>query len=607
MGTTIIDKTKPAAPRYVFEEPPSFKKAIDGQRWAETEVERWHIGYRGLCGRHYFHLTQRMIKDGTEGRLIRPRYREDDEPIFKQIEKTRADGKMLMWLSRREFGKSTILGSEVGYCSAVFPGCVQNVTSADKDRIFSFFNENLLTCVNHMHPLLKPETLNQNNTRDRIYLKLGYETLNERGLREIAESHVFGVETNEKPKSPMNFSGKRLKTGLLDEVALHERLTALIKSANGTVMKGTQRTGLLLFAGTVEEGIKNENIVKLNQLYADKEILDLDVIFTPYYHGLHLNPDGTSDHKKAQEWWENKAEQLSKAKDPSALLAFKKNYPPSIEVALELGGGGTLPAEVIEQVNEQAIFLRNNRDKINIKSCHLVQVGGGKVEARISESGKMRILESPKENVEYIAGTDPIPIANMASEEGSKFVTIVYSMPARTPVAIYAERNFDPMITVRNVIMLCDYYNKAKNMVEFNQGEALILAIKQEGRRDLLSGQPYKSGLAVKVSTNIKVLGYRKVGSDKTVEVLHRLFVDWLLKCVKNIYFEELLEDIPLYLVGNTDFIDALLAALLLENERMKSSAVVQAANQKFKTFTYLEQQGNKTVWKKAKIPIKNI
>ena len=85
----ILDKTK-SSPKWVSPGPvPIFKTTLEADRYWAEEKRRWREGYGDgyahICGMHYFYLTQGKLKDGSDGDIITPKYRDGDEWIITEL------------------------------------------------------------------------------------------------------------------------------------------------------------------------------------------------------------------------------------------------------------------------------------------------------------------------------------------------------------------------------------------------------------------------------------------------------------------------------------------------------------------------------------------
>src|SRR3989304_226785 len=132
-GPIIIDKISAPASKFVFKPHPlqkDFKTTVAWQSYWEKEKVRWVEGYGGLNGHHYMYLSQWKMKMGAAQEIGPPLWREDDEYIFGEIEEAERLRQELLWLSRREYGKTSLLSYESWRTSRLFPNSTQLITSS---------------------------------------------------------------------------------------------------------------------------------------------------------------------------------------------------------------------------------------------------------------------------------------------------------------------------------------------------------------------------------------------------------------------------------------------------------------------------------------------
>ena len=572
-GLTIIDGTAPPSSKFVFTPHPQekdFKTELLYQKYWEEEKRRWIEGYGGLCGAHYQYLSQWKIKIGARQEVGEPVWREDDEPIFEEIERCERTKKELLWFSRREFGKTSIFAFTAYRQNRLYPSSTQILTSSDKNKIFTIFGEKVIDIIGtkdtkgYLHPSIAPKVERINATKQEMMVAMSYP----RKDGGIHMGRMWGIETTDGPRSPQNVSSKRATFIGIDEVGLHNRRQAVIGSARPALVTDEVRDGLLMMCGTIEAGIPSESLMELQEMVRiANETGDTTVLFTPYSHGMYLT-NGHGDRKKAEEWWNKEYDKLEKAGDRIGLMNFEKNYPPDLETALGIGGAGALPPDIMAKVADQSKVII--REKVSIQPYTLFVDPDKKngIEAKIDKRGGLTlILEHPQEGVNYLSGIDPITgtSADM-SDERSKHAHVVYKPTANTIVAVYLERHLDMEHLYRNSLMLQQYYNNCTAMVETNAGALLIDNYKKEGNLSFLSPTPKK--LTVKMPKQMHGKGYRKL--DNIDVFLHNMLVKHLREYAHNIWFLDLINEIPLYLKGNTDILDAFLAVLLEEEEEVR-------------------------------------
>lgn len=595
-GITIIDGSAAPSPRFVFTPHPEekeFKRAVEYQKYWETEKMRWIEGHQGLCGAHYQYLSQWKIKIGAQQMVGVPLWREDDEPVFQEIELCEQTKKELLWFSRREFGKTSIFAFTAYRQGRLYPSSSQVLTSSDKNKIFSIFGEKIIDILGtkdrkgYLHPAIAPKIININNTKQEMMAALSYPSKD--GHEHIGR--MWGIETTDTPKSPQNVSSKRAMFIGIDEVGLHNRRQALIGSARPALVTNGIRDGLLMMCGTIEAGIPSDSLMELQEMVRiAEETGDGRVLFTSYHNGMFMT-NGYSDKKKAKEWWEKECEKLEKAGDRVGLMNFMKNYPPDLETALGIGGAGALPPDVMAKVVDQSKIIIKEKPPIQPHTLYLSQDTRNGVEAKLDrKGGKVLILEHPQEGVKYLSGIDPITgtSADM-SEARSEHAHVIYKPTAQTIVAVYVERHLDMEHLYRNSLMLQKYYNECSAMVETNAGALLIDNYKKEGNLSFLSNTPKK--LTVKMPKQMHGKGYRKL---ENIDVfLHNMLVNHLRQFTQNIWFQKLIAELPLYLKGNTDILDAFLAVLLEEEEEVrKFKNVTKEVRKREKRVPYYDSQG---------------
>ncbi len=545
----IIDNTKDPACPYRYTPIPVFRTTYEQQAYLAEEKRRWLEGYNGLTGKHYFYLSQCKIKHGTSGAFIRPYFRDVDMWMFEAIDKAISMNYDLGIIKRREIGLTSVgAGCLPNYYMRVYPGSTSIMTSCDKPRIFRAFEDKTAIVYDNLHDDIKPIEVRRNQTKESVYLKTRMKVRLDSGEIEVRESDIFCSET---VKNPSAFSSIRCKYGFYDEFPLHTNRENLLSSSRSCFMEGTKRTGFLLWGGTVEEGIKNETLTELKKIIADSKNSETLIFFVEAWMGLQefMSPNGWSNKEKGVEWVEKKREQLLKLDSKVEYLAFKKNYPLTIDEAVEIGNDGTLPPEVVAKLNEQQKRIMNEPPPITN-----YDIEGGIAKPNPIK-GKFVILAHPQKGFTYIAGTDPIPFGDNNLSDGSDYAIAIKCRETDTYVAYYMERNMNSDLVVSNSIALQDYYFGAKTMLEMNMGGVTLKTYEDLGRKDLLADKP--SSLGIKFANAKNTKGYFK--NDKMAQMGNNLLIKYLIHHSDNIWFMKLIEELGKYLVGNTDLLDAVI------------------------------------------------
>ncbi len=590
----IIDNTKDRACPYRYRPIPIFRTNYEQLAFWAEEKRRWHEGYNGLTGKHYFYLSQCKIKHGTSGAFIRPIFRDVDMWIFESIDKAISIGYDLGVIKRREVGLTSIgAGCLPSYYMRVFAGSTSIMTSCDKPRIFRAFEDKTAVVYDNLHPDIKPKEVRRNQTKESVYLKVRLKERLESGEVEERESDIQCSETVTNPSA---FSSIRCKYGFFDEFPLHTNREAMLSSSRPCFMEGTKRTGFLLWGGTVEHGIKNETLSELRGIVGDSKNSKTLIFFAEAWMGLgeFMSPNGWSDKEAGIRWIEQEIERLDKLDSKTELLAFKKNYPLTLEDALEMSDEGIFPPEVVAKINEQQKRLMNTPPPVTN-----YDIEGGVANPNPAK-GKFTILEHPKRGFTYISGTDPIPFASNNINDGSDYAIVIKCMETDSYVAYYAERNMNSDIVVSNAIKLQEYYFGAKTMLERNVGGVVLEKYKDFGRNDLLADKP--SALGIKFADPKTTKGYYK--NDKISQRGNDLLIKYLLGHADTIWFKRMLDELGGYLTTNTDLIDAVLACEIYDANivRKKARNMVAPVVKQIPYMTRGSDGKTKVVWKDVNV-----
>lgn len=587
---------------YLKRKPSETASDIDKKRFWEQEYERWHKGYKGLTGYHYFFLTQCRIKS-AEGTEIIPFWRDVDEFIFEQYDKAIQQQADIIYVKRREVGLTTIFGGVIPICnSLIHAGSNNLITSADKDRIKNLFLEKTCTIYDNLDTEFQPSRANTRVEGFMFFAKKDTRTSQYTGLK----SSIVCKETVDKPNA---FETYRAKSVFVDEFFLHPKASEVRISAQACVKKGQMKLAPIVMGGscgiTSAEGMK-EGV----KIWQDAEALNIITVFIPGWMGiseapeldsegkptgnvLNFCPNGYSDEKAATEWILKTRERLSKAQDKRAYLTFVKEYPLSIQEVFTSSNEGILPPEVMQNVQQQRIRIMNEPPPV--MTYNLFRLPSGQVKSEPSPSGKFHILEPPRAGEPYLAGSDCLPYNTENIKEGSKYAIAIKKPLANTYVAYYAERNLNADIVIRNCIMLQDYYNRAKTMVETNSAGVTFKIYKDLSRTDLLSKRP--SSLGIQFVDKKESFGYYK--NEKTTQRGIELIIKYLINHCDKIWFQSILDEIPHFPHENTDLVDAMIACEFNDaNLVAKSSHTIKKPDRKI---LVIERNGDgKTIqtWK---------
>lgn len=493
----IIDRINPA-PKWEGVSPkPIFRTTLDRQRWWETEKQRWvegyGEGYSKINGMLYFYLTQGHLKDGSDGTVIRPRYRDCDEWITDIIYDRfwNLNGHVMV-CKRREIGMTSLgAGLLPAYTMRMFPSSTFGMTSCDQDRIGKAYYDKTMVMFDEMDADIKPNKDRSNETKSNIYVRYEWKTSQE-GEEVLRYSDLFAKETNSSDRAGKGFSGTRMRAAYFDEFPLHSRKKLLLGSSQSCVMKGAFQSGLLVAAGTVEDGLTPEQISELRDIIADSKAMNFETIFAPAWWGLFMDENGISDEKKGREWWEKEYERLNNMNDKSFLNAFIKNYPMSLDQVFELAGGSRFDEVALDKVRQQIKI--NNQEKPPINGYRLYD-RGFEVIAEPNKDSPVQILEHPKVDVKYKIGLDAVMTSEL-TQANTKSKQSYFAAIVCKEVDPQSDIQFVPVATMkwrprtreeaeRILCLLVKYYNqygKARIMGELNAGgESVITMLNQMG------------------------------------------------------------------------------------------------------------------------------
>lgn len=499
----IIDKIKKPAAKWVAPPPkPNFKTNLEKERYWQNERIRWREGYGDgyshICGMHYFHLTQGWLKDGSDGTLIRPSYRDWDDIIISEINNAFWNLKNHVGVvKRREIGLTSIgAGLLPAYSMRMFPSSTFGATSCDQTRIFKAFSDKTEVYIKRLDQDIRPlldRTVGykENATKQQVYQKLPWLVKGVDGEPDFEFSDLYAKETSESEKSATGFSGTRLRAAFLDEFPLHNRKAPLLGSMISCVMKQHEQSGLILWGGTVEASITPEQVNELEKLVRNSDALKFNIIFVPAWASLFMDENGVSDEKKGTEWVLSERERLDKLEDKSFLKAFIKNYPLTLDEIFALGGAGRFDEETIEAINNQTkiVIQKPAIPQYNFTSESGIQI------MQPSDKSKIFVLEDVKPNVDYIFGYDGILTSQLTSSDDSNSKLALVGMKGLDPnsdnqfcpILVYSERPKSIEFANKKVVNIIRYFNKygrAKIMGELNAGgEHLVKMLHNEGMK----------------------------------------------------------------------------------------------------------------------------
>lgn len=472
MSITIIDNIKDPSPILELKPKPTFRTEYEREKYWAEEKKRWIEGYNGLPGTFYHAVQEQAIKRRVGGKSIKTIARDCDLWIHEAIRETRKQKKSQFIFKGRGLGLTTIgAGSLPNYFMRVYPGSTCLMTSHIQANISKVFTDKTMVTYDGYDPDIKPSILNKNETKSSVYLKVQIKYKDDNGKIDVASSDLFCKETSDSEKAANGFSGTGAIYGFYDEIALHKRRKSLLQSSIECYKdENGELEGLLLGGGTVEANLSNEDIAELQALINDKDLLNANILFCPFWWGKYM-VNGHSDEKKAMEEWEKTYERLNKSDDKSWLRAHIKNNPRSLDDIFDLADSGRWEDDVSEII--KLTYKDVVQQNIPVTTCKLVDMNSN-IEVITNTTGPVHILEHPKKNIDYWLVIDGVATGKKSGDDDGSNVagTIVKGYdPAGdsyTPVCIYTERPNSVEDSYIALSSQAKYYNKFSGLRGIN-------------------------------------------------------------------------------------------------------------------------------------------
>lgn len=605
--------TKQKSSKFVYEDwaakylinPNATRKEKD--IWWNTEMEFWRTGRFGLTGAQYFFLSQATIKEAT-GLRIKPIWRDLDDLIYQSYDEARNTYWDLMVTKRREAGLSLTFGGVIPvWISLTNPGSTSLLTSADKTRLEEMYKDKTRVIYDGLDDYIRPSVI---STRQSGYLHMG-QLDQKTGAISGLDSKIITRDTVDSPQSLEAFRAMHI---FLDEFFLHPKADVVYRSAQASTKKGFMKVAPIVMGGSAgESSVIGQK--KGAELWRNAETIKMLTVFLPGWMGItaapeldskgketgkiiNFCPNGWSDEKIATDWILRTRDNLNKLEDKSFLDSFIKQYPLDIQEVFSANAKGALPADVMAKLNEQERIILGSPPPI--EKCNLSRDVNEKLQVSPVQNGKILILERFNPLHKYICGMDPIPFVSSKLNDGSDNCIVVKNIDTNRYVAIYKERALDPDIIMHNNILLQDYYGKAKVMIEVNRGGVILDHYKQRNRLDLLAQRPSLLG-------KVFISGERSFGwykNDHTGERANSYIIDYLRKYWDSVYFMEIIEEAKLYLVDNTDIVDAMVSAEIYHRQIIEKGKRDTGPELEVKKIPFIEMVDGRAVrvWKEIRV-----
>lgn len=589
----VLERFDPAKPIHTFTPVPTFRTNLEKERYWEGEFQKWIEGYEGLPPSLYFMVTQGMLKNRITGILERPVCRDVDLYLHARLEIAKKAKRSAGILKGRGVGLSTLFGILANHTMVTKPGSNINMTSKDQPTLAKIFSDKLIVCYENLHPDIRPEEKNRNETKQTSYLAVKSEYVNQFGETKDGVSTIFARETSDSDKSASSFSGSGAALGLYDELPLHRRKNKLLNSSIECYRnpRTKELDGFLIWGGTVEDTLTNEDLMEFKRTVEKSDTWKSDIIFLDCLWGFQ-KPEteytGWTDWENGQIWYEKEMEAFLLKSDDEAIRSFKKNNPRGINDIFELAQGGYWEDDVA------AIAKKHYEELTSIPESKMPLVTGNvfrdnkKANFVGNSKGFCEVIEPPKAGVKYFIGVDGAAsqenTTNSSEKDRSKVsatVMKIYEGPESlnfAPVCQYTELPKQMEKCYEVLTALAVWYN-AKVHIESNQGQAtgIVTYFINQGLEE------YLFALQSEVGT-YKLKKKAIYGQYRTEQILSKqidLGNIYLRKYCKDIFIPSLLFEIAF--ANHTDnfdrlssFLTVLAIAWPLINKPIKKENTIQ-------------------------------
>ena len=577
----IASRKETRKPKFVYKGIPEMIDADDRFEWYQREFDRWENGYkeRGveLNGFQYYHCTATKMSDEM-GAIITPWWRDADELITEGYYRAKDRFYDQLIPKRRGIGLSGLYANtHPERMSKIYPGSTNLLTSADKGRVDSLFQDKFYVGWLNEDPLIQSsqKAISRHGTNVQMDLQpRNFERKSESDPAWRKEvSKILCRQTSDKPADVAAFESQRAVSLLVDEIMLHRRADGVLRSNQATLNRGQRKMFPIVMGGSAGEA-ETEGLEVCKRLLKNSG-KTIEVTFVsgalgineaPEYDEVTGNPtgriinfcvNGWSDQEGAMEYILKRRDWLNEHA-PEDLMAYIKTYPIAVEEVFQGDNVGHLPQELVPRL--EMTYNKVTAEKPPIRTVRVANFGTGDTIVA-DESGPVRMYEEPVEGVTYGAGCDPIEMVGTKKSGGKEAIksgtssALVFGIKNYTTdqlICTYVNDSVFPEAVMNDIISLCNIY-KCKMTLERNKGKVLYREFERAGLIDkYLTPQPHVFGTQ-EVNYSQVLYGYHK--GNGTAPLIDNWFLEMLKRSIEKTVYEEVLEQYFKYGTANTDYV----------------------------------------------------
>lgn len=416
-------------------------ESLDSRQWWGEQIRRcregWNDGGHSVTGRHYFHMNFRnirMMMEGNRRLSFFPYFSDSDQDTFRIMDAARANGKGVLLITGRGWGKSYLGSTMATYEFTMFPATETIISSSIKkyaDLLWKKCMEGVNSLPSQIRPTLYVDRQDE--------IESGYKE------KQNGKEQIKGYRSQMKKiifeDDPGKTRGGRPDLHLWDEIGSWKNLIRCYQMSEASWWVGGQYTCFPLLMGTGGEmkSGKSEGAMKM---FLDPEAYNLmafdqtedekgpsfkTCLFIPadMKFGDYYEDTGISDRAGARKFLEARRE---KKKDNTDNYNQEiQEFPLKWEEAFYVSGSTTFNTY---KLNEQIANIRRNKleKRIDRGNLEWKRVNGNivGVEWRRDPKGIFDILEHPKINPTegrpwgklYLSGCDSYDSFGVESDNG---------------------------------------------------------------------------------------------------------------------------------------------------------------------------------------------